>query len=112
MRKRRRASRPGRVEAGGITGHLPDACSKNPLHAGLAWASLQVYYWVFSPKANEHGHSTLPLDHPTPVSQRTRVGWEVGDGNQPWLFLSCGRRQQEQLGADKLSSHMLLPEQE
>lgn len=88
MRKRRRASRPERVEA--------DACSKNSLHAGLAWASFQVYSWVFPPKANERGHSTLPLGHHIPVSQRTRVGWEVGDGNQPWLFLKL---RQEVAGA-------------
>lgn len=47
------------------------------------------------PKTNEHGHSTLPLGHPIPVPQ-PRVGWEVGDGNQPWLFLKL---RQEVAGA-------------
>lgn len=44
MRKRRRASRPERVEVSGITGHLLDAAR---IPCTLAWASLQVYCWVF-----------------------------------------------------------------
>lgn len=35
-------------EGGGEWYHwTPTGCSKNSLHAGLAWASLQVYCWVF-----------------------------------------------------------------